>query len=405
MTDSNAHFRSVLRGYDTAQVDQHVHELTQAAAAARREAGERTIEVSKLEAARAQLQGEVERHVHQARALEEAQTKAAAPTYAGLGERIGSILTLADKEADELRRSAQADAANHHALADESALATRAAADDYATETRSAADVEVARTLEDAKRHADSILDDADREATARREEAEAVYERARAKSAAAAADFETTLATRRDKASEEFAVQVSAAEQQLAAVQQRSEQTRADFEQAQREAAAKSAQQLEAARTQALTLVSEAKTKAERIRDDSERMLAAATQRRDSINAQLTNVRQMLTTLSGGPMVSSSELESSEPTDSGHAESGQAGSAPAEPDAEQRDSTAEAEPEDISVDVQTGEDTSPSVDEHTDEELADSEPSTDELPADELDDEQAGGQTSRSRQKAGAKR
>ncbi|MDX6241463.1 MAG: hypothetical protein QOG10_6287, partial [Kribbellaceae bacterium] len=29
---------------------------------------------------------------------------------------------------------------------------------------------------------------------------------------------------------------------------------------------------------------------------------LAAATQRRDSINAQLTNVRQMLATLSGSP-------------------------------------------------------------------------------------------------------
>ena len=33
----------------------------------------------------------------------------------------------------------------------------------------------------------------------------------------------------------------------------------------------------------------------------DSERELAAATQRRDSINAQLANVRQMLATLSGG--------------------------------------------------------------------------------------------------------
>jgi hypothetical protein len=35
-------------------------------------------------------------------------------------------------------------------------------------------------------------------------------------------------------------------------------------------------------------------------VRNDSERELAAATQRRDSINAQLTNVRQMLATLSG---------------------------------------------------------------------------------------------------------
>jgi hypothetical protein len=39
---------------------------------------------------------------------------------------------------------------------------------------------------------------------------------------------------------------------------------------------------------------------RADRIRAESDRELAAATQRRDAINAQLTNVRQMLATLSG---------------------------------------------------------------------------------------------------------
>src|SRR5450759_32029 len=144
MTDSNAHFRSVLRGYDPAQVDQHVHELAQAAAAARKEAAERTIEVRKLEAAHGQLRNEVERHLQRARTLEEEQMKASAPSFATLGERIGSILTLVDQEATELRTRAQADAANHHALADESALATRQDADRYATEVRSAAQQELA---------------------------------------------------------------------------------------------------------------------------------------------------------------------------------------------------------------------------------------------------------------------
>ncbi|PBO23293.1 hypothetical protein CLM85_16800, partial [Streptomyces albidoflavus] len=36
------------------------------------------------------------------------------------------------------------------------------------------------------------------------------------------------------------------------------------------------------------------------RIRSESERELAALTNRRDSINAQLTNVREMLATLTG---------------------------------------------------------------------------------------------------------
>ena len=300
MTDSNAHFRSVLRGYDPAQVDQHVHELGKATAAARQEAAARTIEVTKLEAAQGQLRNEVERHVQRARTLEEEQLKASAPSFATLGERIGSILTLADQEATELRTRAQADAANHHALADESALATRQDADRYATEVRSAAEAEAARFMEDAKRQADSILDDADRQAMARREEAEAVYERSRAKAATAAVDFETTLAARRDASALEFAAEVTAAEQQLATVRLQSEQARAESEQSQQEAASRSEQQLEQAKNHARTLVAEAKTKAERIRGDSERELAAATQRRDSINAQLSNVRQMLAALGG---------------------------------------------------------------------------------------------------------
>ena len=301
MTESNAHFRSVLRGYDPAQVDQRFHELAQAAGAARQEAAERTIAVSKLEATQGLLKKEIERHVQRARTLEEEQMKASAPTYASLGERIGSILTLADTEANEMRARAQADAANHHALADESAVATRQDADRYASEMRSAAQAEAARFLEDAKRAADSVLDDADREAMARREEAEAVYERSRAKSATAAVDFETTLAARRDSSALDFAAEVTAAEQQLATVRVQAEQTRIESEQAQQEASTRSAQQLEQAMAHAHSLVTEAKSKADRIRGDSERELAAATQRRDSINAQLSNVRQMLAALGGG--------------------------------------------------------------------------------------------------------
>ena len=331
MNESNAQFRSVLRGYDTAQVDQHVNDLTQAASAARREAGDLSIQVTKLEAAQQQLRSDLEAQAAKARALEEEQKKAAAPTYADLGQRIGSMLQLADEEGNELRVRAQADAETHHALADESARGTRESADVYAKETRSAADSDAARILEDARRRADSILDDADRQATARREEAEAVYERARAKSAAAAADFETTLAARRDTSAQEFAVQIAAAEQQLAAVQQQAEQTRIDSELRQHEAATKSSHQLSEAKAQAESMVAEAKTKAERIREDSERVLVAATQRRDSINAQLTNVRQMLATLSGGAIVNPIEPES-EPAKNEPAEAVPAQSKSAEP-------------------------------------------------------------------------
>jgi len=134
----------------------------------------------------------------------------------------------------------------------------------------------------------------------ARREEAEAVYERARAKAATAVVDFETILAARPDASALEFAAEATAAEQQLTTIRLQSEQTRIETEQSQQEAASRSEQQREQAMNQAHTLVAEAKSKAERIRGDSERELVAATQRRDSINAQLSNVRQMLAALGG---------------------------------------------------------------------------------------------------------
>jgi hypothetical protein len=54
----------------------------------------------------------------------------------------------------------------------------------------------------------------------------------------------------------------------------------------------------LEDSQKEAESIVSQARAHADRIREESDRELVAATQRRDSINAQLTNVRQMLATL-----------------------------------------------------------------------------------------------------------
>ena len=336
MSDYNVSFRSVLRGYDQAQVDQHVNELAQAAASSWQEATEHTRQINDLTIANAKLKSEVEGLSERARVLEEAQVEAAAPTYTGLGERIGTVLTLVDHEVNELRIRAQAGAANSRALAEEDALAIRLDAHKYARQTRSATEDEAAQILDEARQQADNLLEDArqqaesvrddarqdaenlrdetdrqtraredaDRQATARREEAEALYERARAKAAAAAVDFETTLAARREASAVEFAAQVTAAEQQLGTIRQRSEQARRDSDRAQQEAASKITRQLEQATARAHALVTEARAKAERIRDDSERELAAATARRDSINAEIANVRQDLAELSGATRI-----------------------------------------------------------------------------------------------------
>ena len=340
MHDSTVQFSIALRGYDRAEVDQHVNQLAKDSGAIWQEAAERALQVSQLEEANRHLTCEVERITRSARALEEAQMQAEAPTYEGLGARIISILALADQEARELRARAQADAANDRALAEESALATRQDADDYAMKTQSANDDQSARTLSeaqqqaesllanarqradslvnDARTRADSLADDVDRQARARqdadrhamvlREEAEAAYERARANSAAAAIDFETTLAARRDSTALEFAAQVAAAEQQLAAVRLRSEQARTESERAQQEAEAQCARMLEQSTTISEALVAEAQAKADRIRVHSERELVAATQRRDNINAELSVVRRDLAALGGVARTSPSQ-------------------------------------------------------------------------------------------------
>ena len=106
-----------------------------------------------------------------------------------------------------------------------------------------------------------------------------------------------------------EFAAQVTAAEQHLAAVRLRSEQARSDSERAQQEAASKIAQQLEQATARAQTVVAEANTKAERIRDSSERELAATTHRLDSVNAQINNVRHDLSVLGSATRINQMAL------------------------------------------------------------------------------------------------
>ena len=118
-----------------------------------------------------------------------------------------------------------------------------------------------------------------------------------------AAADFETTLAHRREQSERDFNETMKANEQQLTAVSHRSEQLRLEAEKLRADSDRKSKRTLDEAARQADEIVAQAKSTAERIRSESERELAASTQRRDSINAQLTNVRQMLATLTGASL------------------------------------------------------------------------------------------------------
>ena len=294
-------FRTVLRGYEPAQVDAEISTLQQALDAARAELGELSVQLrmarqqhSDLEAKAVAAQARVEES-------ERARTMVSRPTFADLGERVGQILSLAEDEADELRRKAKEESDKLIDEATKQAQQRAAEADRYAVDTRSSAEADAEAKRAGAQRRADELLDQADRESTTRREEAEAVYEAQQARAAQSAADFERTLAERRDAAASDFAVamgqredQLKAADENLAAVEREAQRIMADANSAAEAVRSK-------AQREADELIGEARTRAERIRRDSDRELAAVTQRRDSITAQLTNVRQMLATLGGG--------------------------------------------------------------------------------------------------------
>ena len=297
-------FPTVFRGYDPVQVDQHVAALTQAADAARQEAAASSVELTKLRQSHDSLGQELESQRRSLGQLEEQARKVSSPTFADLGERIGTMLGLADEEAASIRSAAATEVEQARHAADEDASLVRAEADRYAEEVRSRADVVASEAVSRAKKEADSIIDDAAREAAARREEAEAYYEKQRATAAASAADFERTLGERRERSAAEFTAQMAQQDQALAAVQERADLLGREAEEDRSAAATEASRVLDAARAEAAALVGSAKEHAERIRRDSERELAAATARRDSITAQLSNVRNMLATLGGGAAV-----------------------------------------------------------------------------------------------------
>jgi cell division septum initiation protein DivIVA len=280
MTQPDHEFRVVLRGYEPAEVDRVV-----AALMARAEEAE--ARVTALEAGVAE-------------AASASTTPAEPPSYEHLGERVGQILALAEHEALEMRDRAAAETEGIRKLAEQAATDVRDAADQYAEQRKRDADTEATRLLADTRRAADEERDAAERDAAARRQEGEALFEQQRADAAAAAADFETTLAERRERTAAEFRHQQSATQAQLDDLAQQVESTRAAAQKEQESAEAQARRTIVEAEERADTIIREAKAAADRVRSDSDRELAAATQRRDSINAQLTNVRQMLATLSG---------------------------------------------------------------------------------------------------------
>jgi cell division septum initiation protein DivIVA len=288
MSQPEHHFRVVLRGYDPTDVDRVLTDLDGRVATAEQEA----------QGLRAKLQEAQAEAASKRETAEDAPVPVASVEH--LGARVGQILGLAEEEAAELRDAARAELEALRKDAEQAAVAVRDEADRYADQRRRDADHESSRVLTDARRAADEERDAAERDASARRQEAEAIYEEQRANAARAAADFEATLAERRDRTTAEFQEQQAATQAQLDAMLARVSDTREAADRQKAVAEADARRIVEEAEARAAALVKEARAAADRVRADSDRELAAASQRRDSINAQLSNVRQMLQTLSG---------------------------------------------------------------------------------------------------------
>ncbi len=281
MTQPDHEFRVVLRGYEPAEVDRVVAGLQARAAEA--------------EAAAVALERRV------AEAASSSATPAEPPSYEHLGERVGQILALAEQEALEMRDRAGAETEGIRKLAEQAAIEIRDAADHYADQRRRDAETEATRLLADAKRAADEERDAADRDAAARapggRGHLRAAARRRRPvrsrlrdhpRRATGAVPPPSSDTSRRPPRPSSTTWPSSSSRPVPRPRRSRSPRR------------SQARRTLVDAEERAESIIREARAAADRVRSDSDRELAAATQRRDSINSQLTNVRQMLATLSG---------------------------------------------------------------------------------------------------------
>lgn len=304
---SETSFRLVRRGYEPEEVDRAVGSLRSALTHAeseletlRQTQAEHAIEVARLSEQASRAQSQAQSQAEQLHRLESERLHEVPPSYAALGERIGSMLTLAEQEAQDLVAKAQQRADELEASSEQAAKARREQADQDAEEMLSRTRAESARLVADARAEADQLMEDAQSHAATRRNEGEALYERHRAQAAAAAADFESTMAQRRQQSTDELSAQLSSHEERMRVAQADLDQARTQAHELVGQAKDRADELLRSAEHEANQMLGTAKQRAEGIRQNSERELASATARRDSITAQLANVRRMLSTLGG---------------------------------------------------------------------------------------------------------
>ena len=300
-------FDVALRGYDRDQVDAHLASLESEFSGALSERDRLAERVKHLESRVEELHLQSD---------DEKPAEQPATALDGFGVRIEKIMRVAEGEAAAVRQEAKDESERERAEAKKKIAALQAAAEKDAAAHKQKVQSEASGLLDKARQEAARVRADADTQAAATREEASGHLESVRARAAQAAADFETALAKRRQKAEADHMARTTAAERELAETVARTDQLRAEAEKMRADAERRSQEMLAAAQRESAELVAEARAQADRTRRESERELASLSKRRDAITDQLRNVREMLSTLTGGAVVADSEPVADEPDD-----------------------------------------------------------------------------------------
>lgn len=283
MNAPTSHFDTAMRGYDRAAVDAKVAALTDERLAFERRAAELEREMTRMRQATAN--GE------------------SAPYYVGLSRKLESILRDADEDGQKANADAEMAGQRERQRAEASREAlfasTKDVTDRREIETREACQHMLAAARDEAER----MRAEANEQAAALVASTSDVVEKSRIKGAQIATEVETKLTTQREQLERDTVSRQETAERRLAETAQMAEQMKAEAARMTEDSQRAAKALIEAARTAANELVTETSSRAERLQQDAERELAALTHRRDSINAQLSTVRETLSSLSGGAL------------------------------------------------------------------------------------------------------
>jgi cell division septum initiation protein DivIVA len=266
-------FRTVLRGFDPEQVKAALEEMQNALSTARRIAADRTIELTKMQEQLTQSRRQLDEATTRIADLERRSAQASTSPAADVGARIGSILALANEEAEELRAGGRQQAQRDLDEAAAAIAASRAELERYADGVRTGAHTQAGQIVDEARRTASEILAHASHEASIRRAEAEAIVESNRVQ-AAAVAEFGDQIAVHIDRLHLATARVEQFAQEEATLIQRQSQDSR------------------------------------DRIQRDMEHQLAAVDARRDSIKTQLTTVSALLHELGSAVGVAPSDVE-----------------------------------------------------------------------------------------------